>query len=165
MAKVKVTTKFQILDFIDNFVDGTTASAIGRTVTETAKEMIASGQSPVRGYGRFDGYSDSYKKDIKGTLGKRYRKTVRPVNLLLTGEMLDGYDFEIRGDSVFVGMVKGSEARKEIAGFHNDGTPNMPQRKIVPSDGEEWAVTIMREIRDIYGKRLSEIIRQSGKKV
>lgn len=200
MATVKVTTKFQILELIDQFVDGTTASALGETIVTTAKELIASGQSPVEGYGRFEGYSDSYSNQIKGNqkarvkaavakavarvaksskakqkivgnkakakakdLEQKYGKKVRPVNLFLVGDMLDGYDYRIQGDVIEVGMVSGSQESKDIASYHNDGTSKMPQRKIVPGQGERFTVTIMRAIADVYGKRLADLIRQSGK--
>lgn len=198
MAKVKVTSKFKILELVDSFVDGATANAIGQTVADTAKDMIASGQSPVRGYGRFTEYSERYKSWIKNEAKTRVKnavavavvgvkksrkkivakkakakakkhedrhgKKVRPINLYLTGEMLDAFDFKITGDTIEVGMVGGSSFAKDKAGWHNEGTENMPQRKLVPGKGEEWATTIMRAIRDVYGKRLVDLIRQSNKK-
>lgn len=191
MAKVKVTTRFRILDFLDGFIDDTTANAIGQTVVDGAKELIASGQSPVRGYGRFEEYkaagnSKRIKAWAKGSskenakairaqakavlesgypynVMKKYPdKKVRPVNLYLSGEMLAYYDYVVQDSSIFVG-VQGDSHAVEIAGYHNDGTEKMAQRKLVPGDGEEWAVSIMRDIRDLYGARLAEIIRQSNK--
>lgn len=164
MATVKVTTKFQILDFIDRFVDGTTGNAIGSAVVKECRKMIAEGQSPVRGHKRFGKY-----KDRKKYPGKR--KAARPVNLYMTGEMLDkGFGFRFKkggqrsGGTIEVGMIKGSEERKEIAGYHHDGTPNMVQRRFVPGSGEHFAVSVMRVIRDLYGKRLTQIIAMSNKK-
>ncbi len=164
MAKVKVTTRFKIIEFIDGFIDGTTEKAIGRAIVDGAKELIESGQSPVRGYGRFEVYSDSYKDQIKGPYGKKLSKTVRPVNLYATGEMLDGYDFRRKDElTIEVGMVSGSDERKRIAGYHNDGTEKMPARPIVPEKDEEFAVSIMREIGEVYGTRLRKLIADSNK--
>lgn len=157
MAKVKVTSNFQILDLMDRFMDARTANDLGKTVAQEAKAMIEEGQSPVRGYGRFDAYKD--RTVYPGKL-----KDARPVNLTLTGEMLRGYWYRLTGRSVEVGMVRGSADRKEIAGFHQDGTPNMSQRKMVPGPGEEWAPSIMRSISNLYAKRLAFLIRQSNKK-
>jgi hypothetical protein len=163
MAKTKVTTRFQILEFLDKFVDGATASAIGHTVVDQAKDMIASGQSPERGWGRFDKYSESYKSAIKGN--SYPGKKVRPVNLNLTGEMLSGYSFRRVSDHVIeVGMTKGSAERKNIAEYHQEGTSRMPARPLVPHEGAEWAVSIMRAIRDVYGKRLRQLIERANKK-
>lgn len=196
MAKVKTTVRFDILEYIDRFVDGTLANAIGNTVVDESRALIDSGQSPVQGYGRFERYSPRYVSWIKNDKKKRgktaaavvrshapasksrtakakkakkeaerHGKQVRPVNLYLSGEMLDdGYGFEVRGESVFVGMVRGSAAKKEIASYHNDGTDRLPQRRIVPGAGEQWAISIMRAIRDLYGERMKKIIRDSSKK-
>lgn len=199
MAKAKATVRWKILEFLDNFVDDATANDIGQAVVDEAKHLIESGQSPVRGVGRYEGYSDSYKRWIKnerkariqtaveeakanakrGQKGKagtkarerakkqedRHGKKVRPVNLNLTGEMLDGYTFQLKDPTTIkIGVLDASAERKEIAGYHQEGTPKMPRRPLVPGDGEEWAVSIMREIRDRYGKRLQEIIRRANKK-
>lgn len=166
MARSNTTVKFQILEFIDNFIDDATANAIGRTVVDEAKEMISSGQSPVRGVGRYAVYSDTYKSAIKtAKRGDLLAKTVRPVNLHLSGEMLDGYGFRHKNSTTLeIGMVSGSKERKEIAGYHQAGTRRMPARPLVPGENEEWAVSIMRAIRDVYGKRLRQLIERSNKK-
>lgn len=157
MAKVKVTTRFKIIEYIDRFVDGTLANQIGQTIVTEAKRNIAEGQSPVRGHGRFERYKD--RKKYPGEL-----KPQRPVNLLLTGEMLRGYGYKARPDGVVeVGMVDGSRQRKEVAALHNEGTPNMAMRRMNPQDGEEWSVRIMRAIKELYGKRLTQIIKASNK--
>jgi hypothetical protein len=158
MAKVKTTAKFDILELVKGFMNSRTQDEVGNAVVDEAKKLISEGQSPVRGYGRFERYKDRTK--YPGSL-----KSARPVNLYLTGEMLAGFSFRKRADGVVeAGMVKGSSDRKEIAAYHNEGTPNMAQRRIVPGEGEEWTISIMRKIRDVYEKRLSEVIRQSNKK-
>lgn len=158
MAKVKVTTRFKILELIDRFVDGTLVNQVGGAVVDEAKQLIRSGQSPVRGYGRFAAYKDRDK--YPGGI-----KPARPVNLELSGDMLDAYGYRRgAGDSIEVGMVKGSPEVKEIAEFHNEGTEHMAQRRIVPGEGEEWTVSIMRRIRDFFGKRFETLIRQANKK-
>lgn len=156
MAKVKVTTRFQILELLDKFVDGTTANALGKTVVDEAKQMIAEGQSPVRGHGRFERYKDRHK--YPGDL-----KPHRPVNLNLTGEMLEGLTFRQKSSSVLeVGFIKGSSERKKIAEYHTSGTEHMAMRRVIPQEGEEWAVKIMRKLRDLYSKRLTQLIRKSN---
>jgi hypothetical protein len=165
MSKVKVTTRFKIVELIDRFIDGATANALGSAIVDEAKKLIASGQSPVRGQGRFEVYSDSYKRTLRGKRGRELAKTVRPVNLKATGEMLEGYGARRKdGSTIEVGMVKGSAKRKEIAGYHNEGAGKLPARPIVPGEGEEFAVSIMRKIRDLYGERLRKLIAQSNKK-
>ncbi len=167
MAKVKVTTRWKILEFVDRFADDTLAKDIGDTIVETAKQMISEGQSPVEGYGRFEKYSDAYQKAIrsKKNPGLGVGKTVRPINLYLQGDLMEAYDYRVTADkSVEVGVIGGSKKTREIAGYHNEGTPTMPQRRIVPGDGENFAITIMRKIRDLYGAQIEKIIRQTNKK-
>lgn len=162
MAKVKVTVKFQLLEFLDRFVDGATANAIGGTVVDKAKEMISSGQSPVRGIGRYIRYADSYRGMIKRKHPQG--KNITPVNLNLTGKMLDEYTFERVSDKVVrVGFVKETKSH-EIARYHTEGNEKMPSRPLVPSKNEEWAVSIMQAIKDIYGKRLADLIKKSNKR-
>lgn len=157
MAKVKTTSKFQILDLIDNFVDKATVREIGETIVTEAKENISQGLSPVRGYGRFEKYKNP--KKYPGEL-----KNQRPVNLELTGEMMDAYDYrEGKKDVVNVG-VYGSSFAREKARYHQEGTDKMAQRKLIPGDGEEWSVSIMRKLREVYSTRLKFLIRQSNKK-
>lgn len=158
MAKVKVTTKFKILELIDRFTDTTLANSIGSTIVKEAKRNIAEGQSPVRDHGRFERYKDRTKYPGK-------IKEARPVNLLLSGEMLENYDYEIQTDgAIKVGIVSGSKDVKDRAGYHNEGTNVMAMRRTVPQQGEEWSIRIMRAIRDIYGKRLEQIVKASNKK-
>lgn len=155
MAKVKVTSRWDILELLDGFMDQSTQNDLGETVVTEAKQMISEGQSPVRGYGRFAEYKDRTK--YPGA-----RKDARPVNLKLTGEMLDAYDFKPTREGIEVGVLNGD--RKEVAQYINEGTEHMAQRRFIPGSGEEWAVSIMRKIADVYEKRLSQIIRQSAKK-
>ena len=164
MGKPNVKVQFAITDYINQFMDSTTKNSLGQGVVDEAKDMISSGQSPVKGNGRFEKYSDSYIKFIRSTLGVEYGKTVRPVNLKLSGGMLDAYGYKSNKDSVSVGIISSSSSKEnEIAGYHNDGTDKMPQRQLVPKDGEEWAVRIMRVIKEIYSDRLSDIIKRSNK--
>ncbi len=202
MAKVKVTTRFKLLDFIDKFVDNATANDIGQAVVDEAKRMVSEGQSPVRGQGRFEAYKaqariTAAKKvsraEAKGhdkhsverfaakqkfavaemnaqkgypySVMKDYPdKQVRPVNLELSHDMMNGYGFElVNPTTIKVGHVNGPAKSKEIAGYHNEGTKKMARRATVPQPGEEWAVSIMRIIRDRYGARLAQLIRQSNK--
>lgn len=158
MAKVTVKAKFDILSLLDRFVDARTTNEMGRAVVDEAKALIATGQSPVQGYGRFEAYKDRTK--YPGKL-----KDARPVNLFLSGDMLDAYDYRAgKRDSIDVGVIKGSPAVRERAQAHNDGEGHLPQRRIVPGQGEKWAVSIMRRISDVWSRRLGELIRQSNKK-
>ncbi len=159
MPKVKTKAIFEFFDAIEKFVTPGFAEEVGSAVVSEARELIAAGISPVRGEGRFERYKD--RKKYPGKL-----KDARPVNLYLSGEMLDdGFGFRQKGEkSIEVGMVKGSEERKKIASYHMDGTPTMAARPFVPQEGQEWAVSIMRKIADLFQKRLQELLFASNKK-
>ena len=164
MGKPNVIVQFDITEYINRFMDNSTKQSLGSAVVDEAKSMIASGQSPVKGNGRFQGYSDSYLKAIRDRLNASDGKTVRPVNLNLSGKMLDAYGYRANSNSVTVGIMTATNSiENEIAGYHNDGTDKMPQRQLVPKEGEEWAVKIMRVIKEIYSDRLNDIIKQSNK--
>ena len=57
---------------------------------EIIKNNILKGVSPVDGKGDFPDYSESYKKQIKRSLGA-FGKKVKPVNLKLSGQMLSTF--------------------------------------------------------------------------
>lgn len=158
MARTKVTTKFAITRFVDNFLTAEDKNEIGRTVTRMASEMIAAGQSPVRGERRYPGYKnpDKYPRDLKNK---------RPVNLYLTGEMLSYLGHQITGDGkVEWGIVKAPEAVVTRARVHNDGTrDDIARRPFIPNkEGETFAVRIILAVRAIYSKRLSAIVKKSS---
>lgn len=158
MARVKVTVNFDLTRYLDQFMDSSTVERMGNAVVNRMKEIMASGQSPVRGYGRFVAY-----KNPKRYPGKL--KTARPVNLKLTGEMYDGLSHRRKTEtSILVGMVQGSDERKEIAGYHNAGASPVPMRRFIPQRGEEFVVSIMRLIRQIYRERMNDLIARSNRK-
>jgi hypothetical protein len=163
MATVNVKVKFSIKDYVNDFMDKATRKKLGDTVVAEAKANIAAGISPVRWEGRFEGYSESYKaairrgkKDLKG-------KTVRPVNLSVTGDLMREYTHEGDENTVRVGFVDASTQNKKLAGYHIGGTENMPSREVVPQPGQEWTVRIQQAIKTIYSERLSAIIKRSNK--
>lgn len=158
MATAKVTVKFKILEILENqlIVDSTTADKVGSTVVAEAKKMISQGLSPVRGEKRFEKYKNKEKYPGK-------KKPATPVNLELTGDMLKGYGYRRgKNNAVEIGMVSPTGNRDKVARYHNEGTPKMAARPITPQKGQEYAVSIMQAIRDIFDTRLSKMIRQSN---
>lgn len=96
-------------------------------------------------------------------MGKYPGKSVTPVNLELSGDTLTELSWaEGSGNSLLVGMVNGGKAAKIIAA-HNQGTKHMAARPVIPGDGEEFVVRIMRIIKALYAKRVSAIIGSSNK--
>jgi hypothetical protein len=93
-------------------------------------------------------------------------KKVRPVNLRLTGTMLADLSYLLNrtAQKVTIGIFKGKSKLK--AETHNEGTqePNVPTRQFLPTtQGQEFTVSIMRAIKEVYRKRLNSIIEESNK--
>lgn len=161
MAKTNVKTKFQIQEFLNDLLSPASKHEIGKRVVTQCKQMIASGQSPVRGHGRFDGYSDSYQEQIKD--GDLDNKTVRPVNLKQTGRMLYQFTYDLREQGIAVGFVDADPEVVAIARKHQKGEGRMPARRMIPEGQEEWAVSVMQIIKKVYSERLNAIIKRSNK--
>lgn len=130
--------------------------------------MITSGISPVAGKGRFKGYSESYKSVIQGKLSfrtNRYtgqvytivpqlkvdkvrfaKKRIRPVNMTLSGAMLDSLRVKVYGDRVEASF------KSEIAQYHNNlgaGKSRVIRRLLPDRKGEQFSEVIMANMRKI----------------
>ncbi len=120
-----------------------------QTLPEELIRTIKSGTSPVRGEGRFEDYSDSYKDTItrdegvvKGSDGGFWTgKRLRPVNLFVSGRALGSLVVAAAGD-----LVKVSFSSK-ILKYHNDGMGHNPRRAVLPDwPGSKFSTTVTRFI-------------------
>lgn len=158
MAKVKVTTRFRIHELINRFVDGHTANRIGSAIVKEMKQSISQGISPVRGHTRFERYKDRTKYPGK-------IKPARPVNLNLSGKLVAALGFRQKTpNSLEVGVTEGTQRERDLARLHNAGTEHMAMRRIIPQDGEEFTVRIMRVVRELFGQRLHQLIKRANEK-
>lgn len=160
MAEPKVTVKLDIMKKLERFLRPQDAEKIGKALVQESKDFISKGISPVRGERRFAGYKNP----------ARYpggRKPKRPVNLELTGEMLDNLRFRLKGDrTIEYGIF--SDAPEDVkirARVHNSGErSDIAQRQFIPDQpGDEFAVAIMRVLMRLYEKRIGDVIRESNK--
>lgn len=128
---------------------------LGAVAVKEMRLSLERGISPVRGERRFAAYSASYTEAIKkGWL--EHEKKVRPVNLILSGRMLRSIEYKAQKGLLEVGIWDAEMV--ELAGYHQEGTPNMPQRKFIPdTQGEYLTVTIDRALIN----KLKEIINRS----
>jgi hypothetical protein len=103
----------------------------GDLVRDAILGMIKKGLSPVKGYGRFVGYSDSYLKSIKS--GYIENKQKRPVNLTVTGNMLRSFFIRKSSLGLFIGF------KSELAAYHNDlgASTSHVIRKMLPTFHDE----------------------------
>lgn len=158
MAKPRVTVDFSdIRDILRKIGDPEVLSEVGQSIVTDAKAQILKGQSPVAGHGPFQKYKDP-KKYPGG------KKPSRPVNLKLTGEMLNDFTFRrVAAHKILIGFDNRRKTAK-IAGYHNEGTDVMAQRKFIPGPGESFTKQIMSAAIGILQKRLDLLIRQGKKK-
>lgn len=158
-------------DFInpDRIFDSKTSNAVGRELRKQTIAALSRGQSPVKGQKRLQRYKDPDKYPGK-------RKSKRPVNLKLSGNFYNSLGFKKKKDGVLFGITKkigklGKRAgpAKNYMHVHNAGFPigkNGPRtrRAWLPLQGEEYNISIIRELREIISLRLNELIRRSNKK-
>lgn len=119
-----------IVNIKRNFVQYITTT-YKREFREAILDLISKGISPVKGERRFMPYSESYLAAIEAD---RYpNKSKRPVNLKLTGKMLDSLYIKASGDSVEIGFTD------EKADFHNTQGAGKKKaiRRLLPTNGGE----------------------------
>lgn len=180
MAKVRVNWPIVESMKKKSIVDRTTASKVGKAVVGESKDFISKGFSPVRGNGRFKAYAAQrnqgegpyYPDTVKG---KYPSKRTRPVNLKLSGEMLNHLKWWTdRRGNIAVGLSSTSGRKTNVPRrvrdkfeAHNEGTlksKNVPQRMIVPTGrNDTYASSIMRRVRGVIEKRVNELVRRSNK--
>lgn len=123
-------------------------SELGDMVVKEMRASLDVGVSPVRGERRFEKYKD-VKKYPAG------KKPNLPVNLRLTGEMLDALTHWVSGGNLTVGIRDSEQAKKAKA--HNDGISPQPRRHFMPTDkGDELNVTITKKIQDLFARIISK---------
>ena len=124
------------------------AKEMKRSIVDIIVEKIVSGLSPVKGQNRYKRYSDGYAK----TKGRK-----EPVDLVGTGQMLNDMVAKQTNNGSVIVEFRGKS--KKLAGYHNSGAGNNPQRKILPSGREVFKSDIMKKIRDILQKAINKTLK------
>ena len=127
--------------------DGTISKKkeVADKIVNLIKATIALGQSPVRDVGRFIPYKNPahYPGPIKAR---------SPVNLRLTGRMLNALRSEIIGGKINIGIWNNREATK-LMKLEAGEFPLAGPRPVLPSrEGEQFTVRIQREILKYVNK-------------
>ena len=153
MAKIKVkVTAPQLKELRDATSDSSFSSSIALTVIAEIRRFIRTGTSPVLGVRRFDSYKDP--KKYPGD-----RKDRRPVNLYLSGDMLGAINYKLFKNGIRIGIWDTLQRKK--AETHMWGLNGVPQRKFLPiEEGDSFIVSIQRIIRDLYARKLSDILKR-----
>ena len=153
---MSVTVKHGTLERImETLKSARSLEEIGKVAVKEMRISLERGISPVRGERRFQKYSESYTKAIKaGWL--EHSKNVRPVNLILSGRMVNAITYKAQKGKLEVGIW--DPEMVELASYHQEGTEKMPQRKFIPdTSGEYLTVTIDRALIN----KLKDLIKES----
>lgn len=119
-----------------------------KIIVKEIKDQIQRGISPVAGIGRFQKYSTSYRDAIKSGKGDASKKSgkVSPVNMTLSGEMLDSLNAKRSGTKLKIGF------KDKKAAFHNDqgaGKSKVIRRLLPTDDGEKFNAKLLQNIREV----------------
>lgn len=149
-VKTNIKSVMKITERVkESFKVEMTTGSIGLEFVKAIQNLIKKGISPVEGFGRFQRYSDSYRNSIRNK--SIDKKTVSPVNLFLTGEMLESLRAIRKNDKVFV------EFTDEKARYHQDGSDKMPMRRVLPEKrGEKFT----KRVQQLIMKALKKAIRE-----
>jgi hypothetical protein len=153
VAKVRVSTRFDITKAVDGLITQDFVDEMGSTIKQGMLDAMAAGKSPVAGEGNFEPYADP-KKYPGG------RKPARPVNLKLTGRLWEAIRWYRNRDSVVIGIADPEVAK--YAEAHNEGLGHMPKRQFLPGPGEVFLPAILDKALALYRKSLSAIINKTN---
>jgi len=123
---------------------------------EEIKANISSGNSPVKGMGRYQQYSDSYKSAIKKGSYRQFGKRSRPVNLILSGELIESLSVKVTNKGLKVSFDN------ELADIHNRkgaGKSKTIRRMLPTKNGEEFNRSITTRLKEVLAKVASKIFR------
>lgn len=133
-------------------------------VSDLAKEFITTGNSPILGFGRYQGYAKQRNQDP--TAYPANRKPARPVNLTLSGEMLSYYKSVgvslANSLAIKIGLVDAPQKVRDRAKGNNLGVPerNIPARRFIPQKGEKFNVTIEKQINTVLQERIARAVKK-----
>lgn len=153
MARIKIKTNLNTAR-MKRIIASEFRKATPSALKDSILKEIKGGRSPVKGKGRFVKYSDDYLRAIrKGTLPFPKRK--RPVNMTLSGVMLENLFSEITAKGLKIGI------RSELADIHNRqgaGKSKVVRRLLPTNRGEEFNKSIQLDLREALVKARNRAI-------
>ncbi len=115
---------------------------------------IKKGISPVEGVGRYEKYSKSYREAIKAGRYSEYSKKTSPVNLTLSGKMLDS--FKVVPTAKGIGITV-SDKKFDYHNFLGAGKSHVV-RPMLPVSSEALTPLATKKILDLLVKVIDKII-------
>lgn len=146
IAKVKLTTAYEMK---------TKFKEASEIMKNDVVDTITIGNSPVQGSRRFVDYSLRYKKQISAGRYTSFGKLLRPVNLKLSGRMLESIASKATKNG-FVVWFTNKLAR--IHSLEGPGGRRDKMRKVAPYGSEKWKPSVYRNARDFLTKEATKKI-------
>ena len=117
-------------------------------------ETIKTGNSPVKGFRRFQSYSASYRQAINKGRYKSYNKRLRPVNLTLSGRMLKSLAARLTTKGFMLYFTS------RLVKYHNEQGAGKSKtiRRILPRGTEIFKQSVMLKSIDLITKSVENLI-------
>lgn len=132
-------------------------SALKDVYKKEIVESIERGVSPVKGQGRFQQYSESYKDAISAGRYSRFAKRKRPVNLKLSGDLLKSIFVKVTNKGLLIGFDN------KLADIHNNrgaGKSKAVRRMLPTKEGEEFSRSITIRAREVLNRIAANIFKR-----
>lgn len=130
-----------------------------RSAQESVKEIIVDenikkGFSPVKGAGRFEPYSKSYKDAIRKKRYSQYGKKTTPVNLTLSGKMLDSFQVDKSSRGIVLRF------KNKLSAIHNflGAGPSKVIRPMLPIGNEGFKPSVNKQLLDLLKQAVETIV-------
>jgi hypothetical protein len=126
------------------------------------EDSVRKGISPVKGFGRFKGYSEGYKDNMKYSEAvKKYNKKQRPVNLRLSGDMMRGFHWILRKTGFRFQFTDKQNDKAKWNSEEGVGAENL-RRPILPKRGS--SEIFKSSILNLMNRKMRKAIREIEKK-
>lgn len=122
---------------------------VGDFLKEKILEKVSSGKSPVAGE-RFSPLDPAYAKKAHG--GNRTPR------LEDTGDMLDSLDYKITTKGIDLGIFGSGEGDKADGHNNFSGKSQIPQRRFLPDEGQDFQSDIQKGIEQIVADALADSV-------
>lgn len=162
MAKITLTFNLKPVKNSVKDVKKIFAKTAPPLVKDQILDDLSSGVSPVRGK-RFEKYSKAYKDQIKKGRYSSDGKSVSPVNLKLSGDMIKTLFVKVKSGFLNKKLTMEVGFSSFLAKVHNNlgASKKKVIRRIVPKTGEKFNT----KITNIIQKELKDAISTVAKKI
>lgn len=123
---------------------------------ESIRKDIDGGRSPVKGKGRFQKYSDSYRQAIDSGRYSEYSKRKRPVNMKLSGDMMKSFSARAFRDRI---LIKFDSFLADIHNRRGAGKSKTVRRLLPTRSGETFNQSIQRDVREVLTRLANKIFK------